>query len=200
MLLQSLLMFACCIQCMFILHLLNLLALERELVANLSLSSVKSLATNEKSVMPSNELSNYKLSSVSSAASSSSPLEGVAVTIMLHEPNWFQKRYSMMLINILGNLPDNWALQVFYTGKGQSQSGIDINRGFQRLIRSKKVVLTLIPNELSSRKRKKFQLMTDRWLWDNMLADRVFLFGGNSALCANSPYTIRDFMHYVKRY
>jgi hypothetical protein len=123
-------------------------------------------------------------------------LEGVAATVMLHEPKWFQRRYTMMLNNVLQNLPPNWKLQIFYTGKGQSQAGIDINIGFQRFIRDKKVVLTLIPEALATRKRRKYQLMAGRWLWDNMMTDRVFLFGGNSVICANSPKTIRDFMHF----
>ena len=200
MLLQSLLIVACGLQFIFILHLINLLAIEQEAVANLSLQ-VDEMAKVSTTKAP--IVSNPVLSSLSPppppppSSSSSGEIEGVAVLIMLHEPKWFQRRYSMMLINILGNLPDNWKLQVFYTGKGQSQAGIDINLGFQRLIKSKRVMLTLIPEKLWSRKRKKFQLMTDRWIWDNMLADRVFLFGGNSALCSNSPYTLRDFMHYV---
>ena len=29
--------------------------------------------------------------------------------------------------------------------------------------------------------------MTDEWMWDAMLADKVFIFGGNGVICSNSP-------------
>ena len=102
-------------------------------------------------------------------------LEGQAATIMLHEPKWFQRRYTLMLMNTLMNLPTGWKLQVFYTGVGQSKSGIDINNGLQRMIAQKKVVLTLIPEKIWKRK-KKYQIMTDPWLWENMLTDKVLIF------------------------
>ena len=39
-------------------------------------------------------------------------------------------------------------------------------------------------------------LMLQPWLWENMLADKVMLFGGNVVLCANSPNEIRKFLHF----
>ena len=39
-------------------------------------------------------------------------------------------------------------------------------------------------------------LMLQPWLWENMLADKVMLFGGNVVLCANSPKEIKDFLHF----
>jgi len=101
-----------------------------------------------------------------------------------------------MVLNILGNLPNKWRLQIFYTGTGQSQVGIDINNGFKRLIQEGKIVLTLIPPTLLARKKKKVQLMTDRWMWENMLADKVFFFGGNSVICSNSPKTLDDYIDF----
>jgi len=38
--------------------------------------------------------------------------------------------------------------------------------------------------------------MTDRWLWRAMAADKVLVFGGNSAICANSKLTVQDFVKY----
>lgn len=37
---------------------------------------------------------------------------GVAATMMLHSPKWFQRRYTVMVFNILNNLPPNWVVQV----------------------------------------------------------------------------------------
>lgn len=38
--------------------------------------------------------------------------------------------------------------------------------------------------------------MIEPWLWKNMLANKVLLFGGNSVPCANSIYNIQDFYNY----
>jgi hypothetical protein len=122
------------------------------------------------------------------------PLSGVAVTVMLHSPKWFQRRYTMLIQNTVNNLPENWKVQIFYTGKGQSQAGLDINPGISRHIRRGEVVLTLLPKSME--KIKKYQLMFQPWFWENMLADRVLLFGGNSVVCSNSFYSINDFIQY----
>lgn len=121
---------------------------------------------------------------------------GVAVTMMLHTPTWFQRRYTMMVQNTYDNLPEDWAIQIFYTGEGQSLKGVDINRGLRRLVDKGKVILTVIPKSVLSRKKKKFELMTEKWIWENMLADTVLLFGGGSVICSNSIYTIEDFTQY----
>lgn len=200
MLLQTWLIVACCLQLFFCFSLLHLFWTEKG--NSTSLSSQLVLLKYQLDQMKKFSVGNSGQSSISlheynlRANSDPTTLEGQAATIMLHEPKWFQRRYTMMLLQVLANLPKNWKLQVFYTGKGQSQAGIDINPGFQRLIRDERVVLTLIPEKLAKRKRKKFQLMTDRWLWESMLTDRVFLFGGNSVICSNSQYTLRDFMDY----
>jgi hypothetical protein len=121
---------------------------------------------------------------------------GVAVTMMLHAPKWFQRRYTMMVQNVHNNIPLDWVIQIFYTGLGQSLAGIEINRGISRLIKQGRVVLTVIPKDVFARKKKKFELMTESWIWENMLADKVLLFGGGSVLCSNSPYTIDDFLQF----
>jgi len=123
-----------------------------------------------------------------------SKVEGVAVTLMLHTPLWFQRRYTMMIFNILNNLPPNWRVQIFYTGEGQSVKGIEVNRGLKRLIESNKnVILTVIPPEILKVKKRQQLLLTDPWIWRNMIADKVLLFGGNQVICSNSPYNINTF-------
>ena len=114
-------------------------------------------------------------------------IEGVAVAVLLHSPKWFQRRYTMMVQNVYNNIPANWKIQIFYVPFGGSQVGFDINRGLQRMVSEGKVVLSQIPESLFKRKKKRIQLMTDEWMWDAMLADKVFIFGGNGVICSNSP-------------
>lgn len=121
---------------------------------------------------------------------------GVAVTMMLHAPTWFQRRYSMMVLNVHNNIPDDWVIQIFYTAQGQSQAGVDINRAIGRLVGKGRVVLTTIPEEVLAVKRKRFELMTELWIWENMVAEKVLLFGGGTVICSNSPKTITDFLQY----
>lgn len=132
--------------------------------------------------------------SIQSVVNITKPIAGVAVTVMLHTPKWFQRRYTMMIQNTINNLPENWKVQIFYTGKGQSQAGLDINPGIRRFILRGDVVLTLLPKPME--KIKKYQLMFQPWFWENMLADKVLLFGGSSVICSNSIYSIQDFIQY----
>ncbi len=48
---------------------------------------------------------------------------GVAATLLLHAPTWFQRRYTMMIQNTISNIPDDWVVQIFYTAQGQSKKG-----------------------------------------------------------------------------
>ena len=61
------------------------------------------------------------------------------------------------------------------------------------MVASGQVVLTIIPDEIIAIKKKYFEMWTERWIWDNMLADIVFVFSGNAAVCGNSKYTIDNF-------
>jgi hypothetical protein len=122
--------------------------------------------------------------------------KGVAFTLMLHTPLWYQRRYTMMVQNTIDNIPDDWIVQIFYTPQGGSLKGLTANPGIQRFIDKKRVVLTIIPDSLLKRKKKRFELMTEPWLWENMLADKVLSFGGGSVICSNSPQHIQDFLHF----
>jgi hypothetical protein len=89
---------------------------------------------------------------------------GAAVFLNLHQPRWFQRRYSMMIQNVINNIPDEWVVQIFWTAEGQSKSGIDINRGgLQRFIDAGKLIFTTIPKEILSVKKKKYELMVEPW-------------------------------------
>jgi hypothetical protein len=123
-----------------------------------------------------------------------SNLTGVMATLMLHAPQWFQRRYSVMIQNAVNNMPPNWKVQIFHTGTGQSKHGLDINPGIQKLIDQGQVILTLIPPQYG--KFKRYEMMMVRWLWSNMLAEKVFVFGGNSIICSNSPRRIEEFLEW----
>ena len=120
------------------------------------------------------------------------PLEGVAVTLMLHAPRWFQRRYTVMVQNVLANLPPRWRVQIFSTGR--TDAGLEINPGLKNLIDKGVVEYTLLPSNLIPLKKK--ELMTHEWLWEHMLADKVLVFGGNSAICGNSPYSLNEFLRF----
>jgi hypothetical protein len=122
--------------------------------------------------------------------------KGVAITLMLHTPLWYQRRYTMMIQNTVENIPDDWVVQVFYTAEGQSLKGLTVNPGIQKFIDKKRVILTTIPKSVLNKKRKRFELMTEIWLWQNMLADRVLVFGGGSVICSNSPQNLKDYFHF----
>jgi len=124
--------------------------------------------------------------------------EGVAAIVLLHAPKWFQRRYSITIMNALNNLPsDKWAVQVFYADSGQSKAGMELSKGLQRLASLRKdVVMSPIPPEVQAKYPKKYMMMQSKWLWENMLADKVLVFGGNSVVCSNSPHSLADFAHF----
>jgi hypothetical protein len=121
---------------------------------------------------------------------------GVAATLLLHAPTWFQRRYTMMIQNAVSNIPEDWVVQIFYTPSGQSKHGLDINPGIQRFVLSGKVLLTAIPDSVLRVKKKRFELMFEPWIWNSMLADKILIFGGNAVICSNSPYAVADFSHF----
>ena len=112
--------------------------------------------------------------------------KGVAATLMINSPKWFQRRYTNMITNVLLNIPSDWALQIFYYDAGQSQFGLDINPGISRLMRETspfrdRVIMTKISKEMWQDKgpRRKLLYWTDEWMWSQMVADRVLVFSGN---------------------
>jgi hypothetical protein len=121
--------------------------------------------------------------------------EGVAATLMINSPKWFQRRYTSMVANILDNTPPNWAVQIFYTPQGQSQFGLDINPGIERMNAThERLIMTRIPDDLVTEfgMKKKKLYWTSKYLWNAMVADNVFVFSGNGALCSNSKISFLD--------
>lgn len=120
--------------------------------------------------------------------------DGVAVTLFLGSPKWFQDRYSMMVNQVIASIPSDWIVQIFFDPstamavKGTQYAGI------QKQVSSGRVVLTELPANMTGIKKR--DLLKSTWLWENMLAETVLLFGGNGALCANSPFQVKDFSRF----
>jgi len=117
---------------------------------------------------------------------------GVAITLMLHSPKWFQRRYTVMVQNVMANIPTDWCIQIFYTGRGQSQNGLNINFGLQRLVSKQqhRFFLSRIPDDLQHKYKKKIEFMSHHWLWKTAKAERILIFGGNQAMCGNANFDV----------
>ena len=134
---------------------------------------------------------------------------GVAVTLMLDNPPWFQRRYTSMVHNIIMNIPNDWIVQIFYTGTGKSQIGlVDLNPGLMRLIveddndqnntnigtttYQKRIILTRLPEKMvkSMGTKRKLKYWADPWIWKNMVSSNVLTFGGGGAICSNSKLSL----------
>lgn len=121
---------------------------------------------------------------------------GVAVTVMLRAPKWFHRRYTVMLHNVLANIPTNWMVQVFVNEDWFQRDVLPLHPGMQRL-RSKdndRILWTPLPKNMTKFKPK--DVMKSRWLWNSIIAENVLLFGGNGAMCANSHYPISRFLEF----
>ena len=56
-------------------------------------------------------------------------MEGVAVSVMLQAPKWFHRRYTVMLHNVLANLPPTWKIQVFYNDRWLEKDVLPLHQG-----------------------------------------------------------------------
>jgi hypothetical protein len=123
--------------------------------------------------------------------------EGVAMTLLLHAPKWFQRRYTMMIANVINNIPQTWCVIIYYTSSGASQVGIDLSFGIQKLIEihgSHRIQLVDIPSVVINERRKRIHLMYHPWIWSSLPANDVLVFGGNSVICSNSPLNLTSFL------
>lgn len=145
-------------------------------------------AINEKSVSP----------AVVQHPVAPTPLEGVALLLMTDQPKWFQRRYSLLIQNLLSNLPSSWVVQIFHPDSKQYHAGVLLNPGFKRLIDSQnpRVHLTQLPTDLIKSRKRPIHIMLHPFIWENTLAEKVLYLDGNHVLCANSPFTIEHFLDF----
>jgi hypothetical protein len=128
--------------------------------------------------------------SMDDTTTSSTPLDGVAVTIMYRAPKWFHLRYKVMIDNVLANVPNRstWKVQIFINEVFQKdQNLLEWNPGLVQFFQGHdpRVIVTPLPTNLTSRHSKPKDVVFSSWFWENIIADRVLLFTGNGAFCGN---------------
>ena len=124
--------------------------------------------------------------------------DGIALLLMTDQPKWFQRRYALLVQNLLSNLPTNWIVQIFHPDSKQYHAGIALNPGFKRLIDNNhpRLHMTKLPLKLVKARKRPIHLMLHPFIWENTLAEKVLYLDGNHVLCANSPFNIQNFVEY----
>ena len=123
--------------------------------------------------------------STSVLQSSSEQWTGVAATLALRSPKWFHRRYTAMIHNILVNTPDTVIIQIFVNPPWWKEEIHKFHRGMALLELHPRVNITELPRHLSILTKPKM-IMTNRFIWEHLLHERVFFFSGNGVRCANS--------------
>ena len=134
---------------------------------------------------------------------------GVAVTLMLRAPKWFHRRYTVMVQNVMANIPPSWCIQIIANMAWLQHDVIPLHPGLERLLfpnsnlstttmirQHPRVILTPLPKPMIPWKPK--QIYKSMWFWESIVAEQIFLFSGNGALCANHDKSVRweQFMEY----
>jgi hypothetical protein len=131
-----------------------------------------------------NSLEDVKLSWISNSIPQkekslllSPPPDGVALLLMTDQPKWFQRRYSLLIQNLLSNLPLTWKVQIFHPDSKQYHAGVDLNPGFKRLIESKhpRLHLTKLPSSLVKARKRPIHIMLHPFVWENTLAEKYVI-------------------------
>lgn len=117
------------------------------------------------------------------------------LAVMLGSPKWFQNRFAIMTNQVIVSLPEDWVIQIFYVPTKKMSLEAVSYPGIQKHVNKGKIKLVEIPLSMRKKLRKR-NLLLSPYFWEHILSERVLLFGGNSVLCANSPYTIDDFDGY----
>lgn len=129
--------------------------------------------------------------------------DGVAITLMLRAPKWFHRRYTVMIHNVLANIPSTWAVQVFVNDDWFETEVLPLHPTLREL-RSKsnespessRIIWTPLPKSATTRKTKPKEIMKMKWLWQSVVAENVLVFSGNGAMCANTKRRLSDFTDY----
>lgn len=132
-----------------------------------------------------------RLTPSTSTPAVSTTVEGVAVNVVTDGP-LIPDNFAALIHNYNSNLPLNWTIQLFTTS--QTHPRLLQIPGLMRLVDNGRVNLQQLPQALD--KLQKQQLMRAPWVWQSCRADKVLVFDLSSALCSNSPWTVRDFMGY----
>lgn len=125
----------------------------------------------------------------SHALSHDTTYDGVAVALMLKRPFWYWKRYNVMMHNVLSNIPQTWALQLFVYDQFWNEV-LGYHRGLRRLVEHPRVHVHLLPEYLKQKKPN--VVLKNRFVWEHAIADRVLIFNGDGVLCSNSQASWKD--------
>jgi hypothetical protein len=91
-----------------------------------------------------------------------------------------------MIHNILANTPETFVVQIFINTRWWKEEIHKFHRGMIQLEKHPRVNITEIPEHLLKVLTKPKMIMTHRFIWENLLHDRVFFFSGNGVRCANA--------------
>jgi hypothetical protein len=133
---------------------------------------------------------------LSSQNSNSSSLDGVAVTLIFRAPQWFHLRYKVMIDNAKANLPQqkNWKLQVFLHPEFYNQTLTPWHPGIVQMVSSSsshsQIITTMLPSQFTTTTKKQQHIkpkhiLSSKWFWEHVQAEKVILFSGNGAFCGN---------------
>jgi hypothetical protein len=122
--------------------------------------------------------------------------DGVAVTLMLRAPKWFHRRYTAMIHNVFANIPPSWPIQIFSNEEWMIKDVLPVHPGLQLLRSHPRIIWTPLPKELSYHRTKPKEVMKSLWVWDRVVAENVFVFSGNGAVCGNTQASIQQFVRY----
>lgn len=122
--------------------------------------------------------------------------EGVAVTVMLRAPKWFHRRYTVMLHNVMANIPSTWPIQVFSNEDWLANEVLPLHPGLRALRSNPRILWTPLPTQLTRRQTKPKEIMKALWLWNQVVSENVILFSGNGAFCGNAKTTVHEFLDY----
>ena len=134
-----------------------------------------------------------KIDKTSSGTIHRTEFKGVAVTLALKAPKWFHRRYTSMLYNVLNSIPEDWALQIVIQPEWWQNEVIKLHRGMPRLLEHHKsrIILTELPKTVWKHRPK--QIMVSSWFWENVVAERAFVFSGNGVVCPHSKVSFDHF-------
>ncbi|RYH01190.1 hypothetical protein EON65_48560, partial [archaeon] len=76
------------------------------------------------------------------------PYPVIAVTVMVYQPRWFQRRYSLMVQNIFNNVPPGVKIQIFHGHDKDTLAGLEMSRSIQDMHSKGVIILTPIPPDL----------------------------------------------------
>jgi hypothetical protein len=99
-----------------------------------------------------------------------------------------------MLHNVLANLPMNWVVQVVVNVDWIQKDVLPLHPGLQKLLTHPRIVWTPLPQQMTRMKPK--EIFKSLWFWESTIAENIFYFSGNGAICGNAQNNLQEFVDY----